>query len=418
MDKAVQRVAITGVGMITPLGVGVPASWEAMLQGRSGIRLIRRFDVSDCTTKIGGELPDEYYALEEREFNKRKQKQTQQTTRLGFLCAKEAVRDSGFSLAELDLDPYRCGVITGAGQAGYEGYETDEELVAVWRNPPKFVIIQQMPNALSGWVTIEYGMKGRSFNVSTACASGAFAIANAYEYIASGRGDAAVAIGVDTLLTSLSIKGFNNLMAMSTRNDAPERAMRPFDSHRDGFVLANGGAALMLEAEPLARKRGARIYAYISGVSMLSEAFNIVAPQGAGEEMARTMLMALKDARKNPEDVDYVSAHGTSTQQNDADETSAIKMAFGDHARKLAISSQKSMTGHTVGGAGAIECVATALCLYHGVLTPTINYESPAPECDLDYVPNQAREARHVRVAISNSFGFGGHNSTLVLEKA
>jgi 3-oxoacyl-[acyl-carrier-protein] synthase II len=416
MSKAVHRVAITGVGLITPLGAGVSASWEGMLQGRSGIRRIERFKTDDCETKIGGELPDSYYELEASEFSKRKLKQTHFTTRLGYLCGQEAVRDSSFTVG--NLDPYRCGVFTGCGQAGCDEYENDQQIIDAYRTPPKYVIIQQMPNALSGWLSIEYGLKGRSYNVSTACASGAFAIANAYEYITSGRGDAAVAVGVDTLLNTMSIKGFNNLSAMSTRNAEPQRAMRPFDKSRDGFVLANGGGALMLEAEPLARARGARIYAFLSGAAMVSEAFNIVAPQPSGAEMAKCMRMALEDAQRTPFEVGYVSAHGTSTQQNDADETTAIKLAFEDHAKKLAVSSQKSMVGHTVGGAGAIECVATALCLHHRVITPTMNHDQPDVACDLDYVPNRKREAPDLNVAISNSFGFGGHNCTLVLERA
>jgi len=416
MLKRAEKIAITGLGMTTSLGVGLNETWNGMLAGRSGIRRITRFNVSDCITKIGGELPDAYYELEQQEFSKRKLKQTEITTRLGFLCGKEAMIDSGFVLD--GLDPTRAAVITGCGQSGsqVEG-EKDEDILNAYRNPGKFVIIQQMPNAMSGWLGIEYGFKGRSYNVSTACASGAYAIAAAYEYIASGRGDAVLAVGVDTLLKPLSIKGFNSLSAMSERNAEPERAMRPFDRERDGFVLANGGAAVMLETETLAKKRGARIYAYLSGVAMCSEAFNIVAPEPSGGEMARCMTLALEDAKVNPSQIDYVSAHGTSTQQNDADETAALKQAFGEHAKKLKVSSQKSMTGHTVGGAGAIECAATALCLYHGVITPTMGLRVPDPHCDLDYVPNEARDAKHLRAAISNSFGFGGHNSTLVLER-
>lgn len=415
MAKVVNRVAITGMGMINSLGCNLAQCWENMLQGKTAIRPITRFNVSDCITQIGGELPDAYYVMEEQAFNKRKLKQTQLTTRLGFLAAKEAIGDSGFELGE--LDPGRCAVITGCSPNNIqEG--NDEEIIRAVREPGKFVVIQQMPNALSGWLGIEFGFKGRSYNVSTACASGAYAIAAAYEYISRGLGDVVMTVGVDTLLNTVSIKGFNNLAAMSMRNAAPGRAMRPFDRDRDGFVLANGGAALLLESEPLAKRRGARIYAYLSGAAMCSEAFNIVAPKPSGEEMARCMQLALADAGYDRERVDYISAHGTSTQQNDTDETAAVKIAFGDHARKLAISSQKSMTGHTVGGAGAIECATTALSLYHGMLTPTINYHTPDPNCDLDYIPNETREAKHLKLAISNSFGFGGHNSTLVLETA
>ena len=413
MLNADERVAITGLGMISCLGASVTECWGQMLAGRTGIRRITRFDAADCVTRFGGELPDKYYALEATEFSKRLFKQTQSTTRLGFLCAKEALCDSGFSVE--GHDPHRCAVITGSGQTGYE---EEGNLVSNFTNPGKFVIIQQMANAMSAWISITHGFKGRSYNVATACASGAYAIAAAYEYLVSGRGDAALAVGADAMLSPQTIKGFNQLAALSERNELPERASRPFDKHRDGFVLANGGAAVMLEKESAARRRGARIYARIAGVSMCSEAYNIVAPKPSGEEMANSMILALADAGVAPEQVGYVSAHGTSTQQNDADESLAIKLAFGQHARALAVSSQKSMTGHSVGGAGAIECAATALCLHHGVLTPTINYETPDLACDLDVVPNEAREVSNLRVAISNSFGFGGHNATLVLEKA
>lgn len=416
MRERVNRVAITGLGMITCLGAGVDRCWAALKEGRSGIRPIKRFDASGCATQIGGELPDQYYELEQSEFTKRKIKQTSLTTRLGYLCGKEAVKDSGFTVEH--LDPHRCAVITGMGQGSSEEYQTDAELISSYRTPSMFVIIQQMPNATSGWLSIEYGMKGRSYNVSTACASGAFALAQAFEYITSGRGDAAVTVGVDTLLTTFSIKGFNALSAMSTRNNQPQAAMRPFDKHRDGFVLANGGAACVLEREDDAKRRGARIYAYLCGAATTSEAFNIVAPNPSGDEMAYCIRQALEVAGKSPEQIGYCSAHGTSTQQNDADETSAIKLAFGSHAYKLAVSSQKSMTGHCIGGAGAIECAATTLILHHGVITPTINYGTRDEHCDLDYVPNTARDAKDLKVAISNSFGFGGHNSTLVLEKA
>jgi 3-oxoacyl-[acyl-carrier-protein] synthase II len=413
MVKVERRVAITGLGMITCLGTSAPECWGQMLQGRTGIRRVTRFDPGECVTRFGGELPDKYYELEAVEFSKRLFKQTQSTTRLGFLCAKEALSDSGFSVD--GHDPHRCAVITGSGQTGYQ---EEGDIVSVYNNPGKFVIIQQMANAMSGWISIADGFKGRSYNVATACASGAYAIAAAYEYIVSGRGDAALAVGADAMLSPQTIKGFNQLSALSERNELPEKASRPFDRNRDGFVLSNGGAAVMLEKESAARKRGARIYALISGVSMCSEAYNIVAPKPSGEEMAKAMTLALEDAGFRPEQVGYVSAHGTSTPQNDADESLAIKAAFGDHVRRLAVSSQKSMTGHCVGGAGAIECAATALCLHHGVLTPTINYETPDPQCDLDVVPNQTREVKNLRVAISNSFGFGGHNATLVLEKA
>jgi 3-oxoacyl-[acyl-carrier-protein] synthase II len=413
MIKEENRVAITGIGMIHCLGCSVAECWEQMVRGRSGITRITGFDASTCITQIGGELPDKYYEIENAAFSKRMFKQTRITTRLGFLCAREAITDSGFTLD--GNDPYRCAVITGSGQIGYE---EEADVVGLYYNPGKFAVIQEMANALSGWISIECGFKGRSYNVATACASGAYAIAAAYEYIASGRGDAVLAVGVDAMLSTHTLRGFNQLTAISERNDVPEKASRPFDRNRDGFVIANGGAAVMLEKESAARKRDAKIYALIPGVAVCSEAYNIVAPKPSGEEMAKSMTLAMEDAGVMPDQVGYISAHGTSTLQNDFDETAAIKVAFGDHARRLAVSSQKSMVGHTVGGAGAIGCATTALCLYHGVLTPTINYETPDPKCDLDYVPNEAREAKDLRVALSNSFGFGGHNSTIVLEKA
>jgi 3-oxoacyl-[acyl-carrier-protein] synthase II len=409
MTTVNNRVAITGLGMIHCLGCGVDECWDRMVRGETGIAPITRFDVSDCVTKIGGELPEKYYEMDHAAFSKRRRKQTHLTTRLGYLCASEAISDSGFTVDA--QDPYRCAVMTGCGQIAYEGVGE-----GIDGNPSKFLIIQQMPNALSGWLSIQYGFKGRCYNVATACASGAYAIAVAYEYIVSSLGDAAIALGVDALLSVKGIQGFNQLAAISERNDAPEKAMRPFDRNRDGFVLANGGAALMLERESLARRRGAQIYAVITGVALCSEAFNVVAPKPAGEEMAKSMAMALDNAGLSGDQVGYISAHGTSTQQNDADETAAIKKVFGNRATNLPISSQKSMVGHTVGGAAAIECAVTALSLYRGVLTPTINYETPDPQCDLDYVPNEAREVKDIKAAVSNSFGFGGHNSTIVLE--
>jgi len=413
MATTESRVAVTGIGMINSLGCCARQCWEQMLAGRSGITRITQFDASDCLTQIGGQLPPDYAALEEAEFSKRLFKQTQTTTRLGILCAKEAMGDSGFTLD--GSDPHRCAVITGSGQTGYQ---EEGELVGSFNNPGKFSIIQQMANAMGAWISINHGFKGPSYNVATACASGAYAIAAGYEYIASGRGDVALAVGADAMLSVHTIKGFNQLAAISQRNDAPSQASRPFDLNRDGFVLANGGAAVLLERESDARRRGARIYAILAGAALCSEAYNIVAPKSSGEEMAYAMRAALADAGLAAETVGYISAHGTSTTQNDADETAAVKLVFGPHARRLAVSSQKSMTGHTVGGAGAIEAATTALILYHRVLTPTINYETPDPACDLDYVPNAARPAPDLRVALSNSFGFGGHNATLAFQRA
>jgi len=408
MLKNERKVAITGIGMINALGVNAPECWEAMVRGRSGIARVKRFDVSDCITQIGGELPDAYYELEKDSFSRRLFKQTETTTRLGFLCAREAMADSGFSVD--GTDPEVCAVITGTGQTGYE------ETLDVNQEPGKFAVIQQMANALSGWVSIEYGFKGPTYNIATACASGAFAVAAAHRHIVAGDVQVAIVIGVDAMLSRRAIKGFNQLAALSERNDEPTTASRPFDANRDGFVLANGGAALVLESLSSAFDRSARIYATISGSGLCSEAYNIVAPEPSGTAMARAMSLAMKDGAIAPEQIQYISAHGTSTPHNDAAESAAIKKAFGDHAFRLSVSSQKSMTGHTIGGAGAIECATVAFCLYKGAITPTINYETPDPRCDLDYVPNVARDAPGLAAALSNSFGFGGHNSSILLE--
>jgi 3-oxoacyl-[acyl-carrier-protein] synthase II len=404
-------VAVTGIGMITPLGPDAASSWKAMVEGRSGIRRIRRFETEGLATRIGGELPDAYYEMEAAEFPRRFANQTLPPTRLGFLCAREAIADS--RLAAAPYDPYRVAVYTGCSQSPLqEGQELLQD------GDIKYLIVKEMVNAVAAWVSIKHGFRGPTCNIAAACASGAFAVAAGVEYVRSGRGDAAVVLGADMMLNRQSIHGFNELFALSELNEEPERASRPFDNRRSGFVLSNGGAALVLEALDGARRRGAPVYAVLTGIGTVSEAYNIVAPEPSGRAIARTMSAALEDAGLEPSAVDYVNAHGTSTRQNDACETAALKQVFGPHAARLAVSSQKSMIGHTIGGAGAIECAATALALRHGILPPTINYEEPDPDCDLDYVPNVARPAPGLKAAVSNSFGFGGHNCALVLERA
>jgi 3-oxoacyl-[acyl-carrier-protein] synthase II len=404
-------VAVTGIGMVTCLGTGTARCWEQMVEGRSGITLITRFDTSGLLTRIGGELPGDYYEMESSEFPRRLRNQTIPTSRLGLLCAKEAIHDSGFMSAE--FDPYRCAVISGCSQSIFqEGLE--------WSNPgdQRYLVVKEMVNAIAAWISIKYGFKGPSYNIASACASGAFAVASACDHIRRGRCDAAVAVGVDMMLNRQSIIGFNELLALSENNDSPGTASCPFDNRRSGFVLSNGGCALVLESLEFARRRGARIYALITGASMLSEGYNIVAPEPSGREIARAMELAIEDADIPRAKVGYVNAHGTSTRQNDLSETVAIKQVFGKQAYDLAVSSQKSMIGHTIGGAGVIECAVTALTLHYGLITPTINYQEPDPDCDLDYVPNQARKAENLEAAVSNSFGFGGHNCSIVLEKS
>lgn len=405
-----RRVVITGIGMITSLGADTRTCWEALLAGRSGIRTVSRFDTKDCAVKIGGELPDAYYELETASFNRRMRNQTLSSTRLAVLCAHAAIADAAFKPAEDEAA--RVCVVSGCGQPTYlEGQDPAKMDLG------NYLVIKQMVNAIPGWISIQNGYRGATFNVATACASGGYAITLALDLIRSGRCDAAVVVGLDMLLNYESLMGFNALMALATGNDDPAGAMRPFDARRNGFVFANGGCGLVLETEEAAQRRGARAYARLAGGGLCSEAHNIVAPEPSGAQMARSMELALADAGLVPRDIGYISAHGTSTIQNDAAESAAIKRVFGDHARKLCVSSQKSMTGHTIGGAGAIECGATALILHHQVATPTINYREPDPACDLDCVPNTARPLADVRAALSNSFGFGGHNCTLALTR-
>ncbi len=406
-----RRVVITGIGMVTSLGKDTKSCWEALVAGRSGIRTIQRFDTRDCSVKIGGELPDAYYEFENTSFPRRMRNQTLSSTRLAMLCAKEAIEDANFHPQGAELD--RVSVVSGCSQPNYQ--EGQDPLKPDLGN---YLIIRQMVNAVPAWISIQHGFKGATFNVATACASGSFAITSALDLIRSGRSDAAIAVGLDHLLNYETMMGFSALMALANCNDRPTEAMRPFDAGRTGFVLANGGCALLLESEESAQRRGARAYAQLAGAAYCSESHNIVAPEPTGSQMARSMTLAMEDAGLAPADIGYISAHGTSTIQNDAAETAATKIAFGEHARKLCISSQKSMTGHTIGGAGAIECGATALILHHQLATPTINHRERDPNCDLDYVPNVARPLPQLKAALSNSFGFGGHNCTLALARA
>ncbi|MBD3305282.1 beta-ketoacyl-ACP synthase II [candidate division KSB3 bacterium] len=400
-------VAITGIGLICPLGITARACWDSMLRGESGISRITRFETDECLTKIGGELPPEYFAFEKQTLADELYEHAIFPVRLAFLCAQEAMTDSGMQVDEIDLDA--CTVITGSGGPNF----LDQYAAS---GPKMADTTPHMLRTAAGWISAEYGFRGPAFNIATACASGGYAIGAGVESILAGTSDVCLAVGFDAMLVKESVIGFNQLMALSEENSAPEKASRPFDKHRSGFVLAEGGSALVLESYRHAVHRNARIYALISGYGAVSEAFNIVAPETTGTEMAKTMNLALQNAGIAQEEIGYVNAHGTSTLQNDLCETTAIKTVFGEHAFRLAVSSQKSMIGHTIGGAGAIECAATALALYHQILPPTINYEYPDPQCDLDYVPNQARPVNSLRAALSNSFGFGGHNCSLVLE--
>uniref|UniRef100_A0A832EKF3 Beta-ketoacyl-[acyl-carrier-protein] synthase family protein n=1 Tax=Desulfacinum infernum TaxID=35837 RepID=A0A832EKF3_9BACT len=408
------RVAVTGIGLICCLGADTQTCWQRLVEGCSGIDFIRRFDASDCATRIAGELPPEYYDLEKDSFPKKVFRQSTLSSRATLLAARQAVTDAALSLRDMDLE--KVAVITGCGGSTYG----DELVFAGDGNRPRRrkvpIISHGMLNALSACVTIEFGFKGPSFNVATACASGAFAVGAGFEYVRR-TGGSCLAIGVDTLVYEDTIRGFNALMALSERNNDPHKASRPFDKLRDGFVLSEGACALFLEPEAEARARGAIPYALITGYGAHSEAYNIVAPEMSGVGMARAMERALACAAVPKERIGYISAHGTSTYHNDVAETRAIKRVFGERAPSIPISSQKSMIGHSIGAAGAIEVAVCALTLKHQILTPTINYELKDPDCDLDYVPNAARPVVGLHAAISNSFGFGGHNCTIVLER-
>lgn len=402
-------VVITGLGMVTPLGMSAPETWQAMLRGHSGIRRITKFDPSHCLTQYGGELPEEFARWERENIPKRVFKQTVRTSRIIMKAAEEALQDSGIVLEEINSD--RCAVVMGTSGSSIRSPQDAPEPGA-----EKFKIIREMINAIPAWVTLKMQLRGPSYTVSAACASGAYAIANGVDLIRSGAAEVVIAGGVDTLLTENSILRGNFLQVL-TRENHP-KAMRPFDLRRTGFFLADGGCCVILESEEHARQRGARWYARVAGYGTMSEAYNIFMPAPHGQAMARAMEKALEDAGLTREAVDLVCANGTATIINDYYETQAIKTVFGDHAYRLMVPAIKAMTGHTVGASGAIAVSVAALALESGCVPPTINYECPDPDCDLNYVPNEALKGCTMRSAMVNAFGFGGHNCSLVLVAA
>lgn len=408
-----RRVVVTGVGLVTPLGVGVKQTWEGLCAGRSGVGLISRFDTSDYAVKIAAEVKD----FEAEAFiDKKVAKHLELFVQYAMAAAVMARDDSGLEIGEAEAP--RVGVFTGNGIGGLptiEKYHT----VALERGPKRitpFFIPMVISNMSAGQVSIALGAKGPNLSVTTACAAGTHAVGEAFRSVSRGDCDAAITGGSESTICSLAVGGFNAMKALSSRNDDPQAASRPFDRDRDGFIIAEGGGMMVIEELEHARKRGARIYAEIVGYGLSGDAYHMAAPPDDGDGAVRCMKMALADGGLNPDDIDYVNAHGTSTPLNDVVETRAIKRVFGDHAAKLAISSTKSMTGHMLGGAGGIESVFTALILKNGIIPPTINLTNPDVGCDLDYVPNVAREVE-VRAAISNSFGFGGTNAVLAMRK-
>ncbi len=409
-----RRVVVTGLGLVTPLGIGVEKNWEALVSGRSGIRPITRFpDVEFFSTRIAGQVPD----FRAEDFIEPKEiKKMDLFIQYSVAAAAMAAQDGAFKIGP-EMAP-RVGVIIGVGLCGIETLETYHKayLEGGPRKISPFFIPKVISNLAPGQVAIRHGAKGVNWTPTSACASGNHAIGEAFHMIRSGLQDAVIAGGAESAITPLGVGGFSAMKALSTRNDEPERASRPFDKERDGFVIAEGSGVLILEEREMALKRGAKVYAEIVGYGANGDAHHITAPSPGGEGAARCMTLALEDAGIQPGDVDYINAHGTSTEYNDINETEAIKKVFGERGYKIPVSSTKSMTGHLLGAAGAVEGVYTVLALHHGVLPPTINYESPDPQCDLDYVPNHARTAA-IKVALSNSFGFGGTNACVIFRR-
>lgn len=408
-----RRVVITGVGLVTPLGVGVDNVWQRVLKGESGIGPITRFDTSKHDTKFAGEVKD--FKAEDY-MSAKEVKRIDLFIQYALAAAKIAFNDSGLDMSSEDAE--RVGVIVGTGLGGLPTIERYHS-VLLERGPGRispFFIPMLIANEAPGHISIEYGMKGPNLSIVTACATGTHSIGGAARAIQCGDADVMVAGGTEANLTPLTVGGFNAMKALSTRNDNPQGASRPFDKNRDGFVVAEGAGVVVLEELEHALKRGARIYAEVAGFGYNGDAYHITAPSPDGEGFIRCIRMALRDAGLGPDSVDYINAHGTSTDLNDQTETWAIKSVFGENAYKIPVSSTKSMVGHLLGAAGAVEAIFSVLAIRDNVCPPTINYETPDPDCDLDYVPNEARK-HTINVVLSNSFGFGGTNGTLIFRR-
>ena len=398
---------------MTPLGVGTEQTWQALINGRSGIGPITRFDAVDQATRIAAEVKD---FNPEDWFEKKQAKNLDAFVQYAVVAAEMAWKNSGLSITEENV--HRVGVITGCGMGGLPTIE-EYHGVLMERGPRKitpFFIPRVIPNMPSGHISMRIGSKGPNLTQTTACAAGTHAVGEAFRHIVYGDCDVAITGGTESVICPLAVGGFGAMKALSTRNDDPVAASRPFDVDRDGFVISEGAGMLVFEEFESAKRRGATIYAEIIGYGQTSDAYHIAAPPEDGEGAARCMAMALRDAGLNPEDIDYINAHGTSTPLNDRCETLAIKTVFKEHAYKLAVSSTKSMTGHALGAAGGLEAAFTVLALHNGIVPPTVNLQKPDPDCDLDYVPNTAREVG-IRTAMSNSFGFGGTNGVVVFRR-
>lgn len=409
-----RRVVITGMGAVTPIGIGIEEFWNNALSGKSGVDKITQFDASQYDTKIAAEVK----GFNPLDYMDRKTAQRMDLfTQFGIAAAEMAMKHSGLNLEKEDRN--RIGVIFGSGIGGMWTWHKQMQTVHETGGPHRispFFVPMMIADIAAGHISMRYGVKGPNYATTSACATSSHALADALMLIQRGDADIIISGGSEAAISPMGIGGFNAMKALSTRNDEPQKACRPFDAQRDGFVMGEGGGVLILEELHHALDRGATIYAELAGIGLTADAYHITAPAPGGEGAVRSMRLCIEDAGMKPEDVDYINAHGTSTPYNDKTETEAIKTVFGEHARKLAISSTKSMTGHLLGAAGAVEAILTTLAVYTDKIPPTINYEFPDPECDLDYVPNQARE-RTVNVAISNTFGFGGHNASLLIKK-
>ena len=408
-----RRVVVTGVGLITPLGIGVENTWSALCAGKSGIAEISRFDASAYQTRIAAEVKD----FKAEDFMPKKEaKRNEPFISYAMAATRMAIEDAGLVIDSTNEN--RIGVVTGCGLGGLSFME-DTILTVANRGPRRvspFFIPMMIGNMAPGMISIHFGAKGPNLSIATACAAGAHAVGDSFKMVQNGVVDAMITGGTEAVVSPSAIAGFNAMKALSTRNDEPEKASRPFDRDRDGFVIGEGSGILILEALDYALKRGAPIYAEMVGFGLTGDGYHMTSPCPDGDGAVRCMQAALDDAGLAAEQVDYINAHGTSTELNDLYETRAVKSVLKDHAYKVAISSTKSMTGHLLGGAGGIETVFTALSVNHDTIPPTINYENPAEEIDLDYVPNTARQVP-VNVAMTNSFGFGGTNATLILKK-
>lgn len=410
MDR---RVAVTGVGLVTSLGHDAPTTWERLLAADNGIRRISSFDPSDLEVQIAGEVQG-FDPTTRIDF--KQARRMDRFSQFALWATKEAIPDSGIDFGK--ENPDRCGALIGVGMGGIIVWEVEHQKF-LERGPKRvspFLIPMMIPDMAAGLISIEYGIRGPNLCTVSACASGAHAVGTSFELIKQDKADVMITGGAEATITPFAIAGFSNMRALSTRNDDPEHASRPFDADRDGFVVAEGSGVLVLEELEHARRRGARIYAELTGYGLSGDAYHMTAPDPEGKGPQLAIRMALDEANVPLKDVDYINAHGTSTPLNDRMETRTICEVFGDHAKKLWISSSKSMIGHLLGGAGGAEAAITVLSVKEDKVHPTRNLENPDPDCNLDYVPKQARE-KEIKVALSNSFGFGGHNVTLVFEK-